>query len=74
MAIPALKGKGWVDEEGKVSPVWFQSPHLPPTLTRKRTQRTDVYAADSDEEMSTNEETARKCILAVCLRSSLMIT
>ena len=23
MAIPALNGRGWVDEEGKVSPVWF---------------------------------------------------
>ena len=74
MAIPALNGRGWVDEEGKVSPVWFQSPQLPPTLTRKRTQKTDGYAADSDEEMSTNEETVRKCIFTVCLRSSLMIT
>ena len=36
MEMPSIEGRGWKDEEDRITPVWFLVEQLPPCLSQKR--------------------------------------
>ena len=50
ITMPAIDGRGWKEEEGQITPVWFLTSQLPPSLSqRNANKRNDGYNADSED-------------------------
>lgn len=51
MEMSLIVGRGWKDEESRITPVWFLVEHLPPCLSQKRRIKAkNGYIADSEEQ------------------------
>lgn len=51
MEMSLIVGRGWKDEESRITPVWFLVEHLPPCLSQKRRIKAkNGYITDREEQ------------------------
>ena len=48
MEMPSIEEKGWKDEEGRITPIWFLTKQLP--LQKRRIKAKEGYIPDSEAQ------------------------